>query len=124
MTSIARRSHGPVRGTPYSQILMNIMAILNWACQAVTWCQVPEEDSRDKLWIELEDVPPGSHGRGILTKEGMNRDSTWSVKELIKVPGRTWNLIEMHMQFTMKRIRLKREKMIPTMSSQVDRYGT
>ena len=54
----------------------------------------------------------------------MNKDSTWSVKDWIKAPGRMWNRIEMQMQFTIKSAKLKRKKMIPTTSSQFDRYGT
>lgn len=50
---------------------------------------------------------------GDLTDAGIKSDSTWSVKEWVKLPGRIWNRMDRRMRLVTKRIRLRMKKKRP-----------
>ena len=57
-------------------------------------------------------------GQGRLTKALMNNDSTWSVKDAVKEPGRIRKRTVMSTQLVMNRARFRRAKATPMPSSQ------
>lgn len=61
---------------------------------------------------------------GLLTKAGIKRDSTWSVNEWTKLPGRMKNRVQMRTQFVRKRVMFRRKKKVPTPISHGASYGT
>ena len=53
------------------------------------------------------------------TKEATKRDSTWSLRELTKLPGQKQNRSTRRAEFIEKRTRLRRKKAVPTIVNQL-----
>lgn len=110
----------PVLGMPYWHVFMSITAMLagrgvseghvNLMCVLVVL--------RDYLSrVRGVSVGPSETEarwfKEILTDAGMKSDSTWSVKELVKLPGRMWNRMDRRMRLVTKRMRLRMKKKRP-----------